>query len=329
MNCISNPPYNLKWEIPPLAKEQNRFKDFGVPPKSNANYAFVLSAIEECEKGSFILPNNILTSSLNEEKNIRETLIKKNYVEAIILCPDKMFEATSISVCVLCINKNKDTYKVVFVDMRKTYQVEKREQNGQFGGKSHTNRTYVKEVKVFSDEQIEKCIKAIRDKSDINEFSKTVTIKEIERNNFDLTPSKYIDFIEKECKHRPYEDIVNDLNKVIDEKNILKITVNENIAKNIFGFDVELYKNEQNDNIILPKSLNLTVHQEKYISFTKNKNEIKFENASKEELSIILRQMMMIWKTHIQYLNEKQNLYLAELRDALLPDLLSGKLEID
>ena len=51
--------------------------------------------------------------------------------------------------------------------MRKTYVVEKREQNGQFGGKSKTNRTYTKDINVFSDEHIEKCLDVIKNKKSI------------------------------------------------------------------------------------------------------------------------------------------------------------------
>lgn len=59
--AISNPPYNLKWEPTVLANLENRFV-YGVPPKSNANYAFVLSALEKmkdaflsCQEMSWIL----------------------------------------------------------------------------------------------------------------------------------------------------------------------------------------------------------------------------------------------------------------------------------
>lgn len=55
-----------------------------------------------------------------------------------------------------CFNKKKDTTKVTFIDMRSTYEVEKREQRGQCGGASHTNRVYEKNVKIFSQGNIKK-----------------------------------------------------------------------------------------------------------------------------------------------------------------------------
>ena len=61
----------------------------------------------------------------------------------------------------------------------------------------------------------------------------------------------------------------------------------------------------------------------------KKKNEIKFENNSKEQLSSVLIMILNMWKQHIYYLNLEENRYLMELRDALLPELMSGKINLD
>lgn len=65
-----------------------------------------------------------------------------------------------------------------------------------------------------------------------------------------------------------------------------------------------------------------------YITLSKNKNEIKFENKDKEIISEILLSIFQMYKAHIMFLNNVENKYLAELRDALLPDLMSGRIEI-
>ena len=61
---------------------------------------------------------------------------------------------------------------------------------------------------------------------------------------------------------------------------------------------------------------------------SKKKNEIRFENNSKDILSSILVLILNSWKQHVFYLNQEENRYLAELRDALLPELMSGKIEV-
>ena len=65
-----------------------------------------------------------------------------------------------------------------------------------------------------------------------------------------------------------------------------------------------------------------------YFKTTKNKNEITFANNSKENISSILMMIFNTWKQHIYYLNVEENRYLAELRDALLPELMSGKIDV-
>ena len=111
--CISNPPFNLKWQIPPFASIQSRFALADIPPESNANYAFILTALDKCDKAVFILPNGVLTAETCEEAKIRRTLIENNFIEAVVLCPDKMFESTQIGVCILMLNKNKQNTIII------------------------------------------------------------------------------------------------------------------------------------------------------------------------------------------------------------------------
>lgn len=328
---ISNPPYNMKWKLPPFAQIQSRFCETELPPESNANYAFILTALNLIDdKAVFLLPCGVLSTKNKQEKEIRKYLVEKNFIEAVIICPDKMFEATSIPTCIIVLNKRKQTSHISFLDMRKTYKVEGREQNGQFGGASHENRTYKKDVKVFSDEQMKKAIDSIKQQLSIPEFSKTVSIKTVSENDYSLIPSRYIEFQEKELEHRAYADIVADINRITNEKNACKLTINESLAKTL-GFNIELYKQEQQDNGLndLLKKLGAEpLVKQNYFAASKNKNEIKFENNSKEILSSVLIMIFNTWKQHIFYLNQEENRYLAELRDALLPELMSGRIDL-
>lgn len=330
-SCISNPPYNMKWKLPPFAQLQPRFNDCELPPESNANYAFILTALDRCkEKAVMILPCGALSTDNAQEKAIRRYLIEQNLIEAVIACPDKMFEATSIPTCIIVLNKQKSTTHISFVDMRQTYDVEQREQNGQYGGASHENRTYKKEVKVFTDGQIQKAIDSIINQSAIPEFSKSVSVQTIAENDYSLIPSRYIEFQEQEFKHREYADIVADINRITNEKNACKLTINESLAKTL-GFDVALYKQNQEDsglNNLLKQLGAEPLTKQNYFTASKNKNEIKFENNSKDILSSVLVMILNTWRQHIYYLNNEENRYLAELRDALLPELMSGKITV-
>ncbi len=329
---ISNPPYNMKWTLPPFAQIQPRFLECELPPENNANFAFILTALSMIDdKAVFLLPCGILSADTKREYEIKKYLIEKNLIEAVITCPDKMFEATSIPTCIMVFNKKKETTHISFVDMRQTYALEQREQNGQYGGKSHESRTYIKAIKVFTNEQMQKAIDSITNQSAIPRFSKTVSIQTIAKNDYNLIPSRYIDFQEQEFEHREYSDIVADINRITTAKNACKLTINDSLAKTL-GFDISLYKQDQQQDSKLDEVLKKLgaepLIKQNYFTTSKNKNEIKFENNSKDILSSVLIMILNTWKQHIYYLNNEENRYLAELRDALLPELMSGKIDI-
>lgn len=331
-SCISNPPYNMKWKLPPFAQMQPRFNACGLPPESNANYAFILTALERSKgKAAMILPYGVLSTDNAREKAIRRYLVEQNLIEAVIACPDKMFEATSIPTCIIVFNQKKSTTHISFVDMRQTYETEQREQNGQFGGASHENRTYKKEVKIFSDKQIQKAIDSIAHQSAIPEFAKSVSVQTVVENDFILIPSRYIEFQEQEYKHREYAYIVADINRITAEKNACRLTINESLAKTL-GFNIKLYRQGQQQdselNGLLKQLGAAPLEKQNYFTTSKNKNEIKFENGSTNILSSVLMMILNTWKQHIYYLNNEENRYLAELRDALLPELIRGKIQM-
>lgn len=120
----------------------------------------------------------------------------------------------------------------------------------------------------------------------------------------------------------------------MQKKNIVKITVNETIAKDLGLQEIaELVKQGnqgiESQNVTYEKLLDAKIEKEDYISLTKNKNEFKFENKNKECLSSLFKILLPMWKQHIFYLNEQENILLAELRDAMLLELMSGKLTIE
>lgn len=202
-------------------------------------------------------------------------------------------------------------------------------------GNAHENRVYKKEVNIFTDEQIQELNKTVRERIEKKNFSKVVTIEDIKNNDYSLFPSKYfeIEFDDLYGVTRSYDDILNDLNRIIKQKNCLKLTINESIARSIGIYDVAMQmKDSQQINTEMNKtlkSIKLEIEKENYITLSKNKNEIRFENNSKEQVSEILMLIMNNWKMMMYHLNNEENRYLVELRDKLLPDLMSGKINLD
>ena len=330
ISLVSNPPYNMEWE----AVEDERFENSGTPPRKNANFAFVMSGLQKTtDRAIFLLPCGVLSTQNRKETEIRKYLIENNFVESIVLLPGEMFEKTGIATCIVVFNKNKTENIIAMFDLRKKYDIETRKQRGQFGGSAHENRVYEKEKKIITEETMQEVLTAIQERKNVPEFVKFVTIEDVIKNKYNLSPARYIEILEKEEKHRPYVDIVNDLNFIIRQRNVLKLTINETVAKRIGLDEIAQLEKQSNDNLenineTLKKIGCANLAKSDYITLSKNKNEIKFENKDKEIISEIFLSIFQMYKAHIMFLNNVENKHLAELRDALLPDLISGRIEI-
>ena len=106
---IANPPFNLSdWRDSNALLDDYRWKGYGVPPASNANYAWILHMLSKLSLNGvagFLLANGALGDK--DTLEIRRNLIKNNNVEAIIVCPREMFFYTDISVTLWIMRKHK------------------------------------------------------------------------------------------------------------------------------------------------------------------------------------------------------------------------------
>ena len=310
---ISNPPFNLSGEYN------------GEVSLKNMNYVFVLKMLERVKgKVAFILPNGVTSS--NEEKEARKYLKERNKIRAVISNPDGMFESTSILTTVLFFDNSNE---ISFVNCKDFFTEEERKQKGE----DHTkNRVYTKVLKTYSDEQIKTILSSIQDKKDIENFSKNVKNSEIQDEIWQ--PLRYIETKTEEKYSRSYKDILEDLQRVMIQKNQNKLTINETWAKEI-GF-LEVFQNatksdettkEINKTIKEVLKLEIELPMQKYIRTTKSK-ELKIENMDKVEITSLMLMTLNTWRTMIHFLNNEENRYLTELRDKMLPDLMSGNLKI-
>ena len=107
---MANPPFNQKdWRGENELLDDARWKGYDVPPRSNANYAWILNmAAKLSDNGvaGFLLANGALSGG-GEEYKIRKALIDNKMVEAILILPRNMFYTTDISVTLWILNKNK------------------------------------------------------------------------------------------------------------------------------------------------------------------------------------------------------------------------------
>lgn len=212
---LSNPPYSLKWD----SKEDKRLEGYDIPPKNCADYLFLIDGLLRTkEKAFYILPHGILFRG-SREGNIREKLLKQNYIETIIGLPSKMFMNTGIPTAIIILNKNKPDNKILFIDASKEFKKE--------GKYNH-----------FTDEHIEKIAKTYKERSTIDKFSNLVDFNEIEENQYNLNIPRYVDTWEDEPVP-DLEETIAEIIKIDEECNKL---INEmlNTSKQLYGTNKEM-----------------------------------------------------------------------------------------
>ena len=326
VSLVSNPPYNMSWKVPELAGFIPQYMGWTIPPSNNANFAFILSGLSKItDKAVFLLPNGVLSSGAKEEVELRKQFIRENIISAVIMLPDSMFESTSIPVCIIVFEVNRQTTKIEMIDLRKCCEKEVRDQRGQYGGNSKTGRVYHKEINVITRGTMEKAVQLIRDMKTEAGMCKAVMPDAIIQNEFSLVPSRYIEQETIEEKHRSFEDIAADYNRVISEKNKVKIRMNKTAAKRL-GYDCLDVKKPD-----LSKAFEVVgqrATKEDYIRFSADDG-IEIKCSTKDGIPNLIIMFLNSWKQCIMYLNDEENRILAEFRDALLPELMSGKIQIE
>lgn len=177
---ISNPPYSLKFDKVDNYVNDIRFKEYGVPPKAKADYAFVLHALSKLNdegEAFFILPHGVLFRGA-KEGNIRKQLIENKMIDTVIGLPDKLFLNTDIPVCILVLKKNRCNDDILFIDASKLFE-------------KHGNNN------LMTADHINKLISIYRLRADVDKLSHLASLEEIRDNDYNLNIPRYVDNFEK------------------------------------------------------------------------------------------------------------------------------------
>jgi len=205
---MANPPFNLKdWRGKDELLNDPRWMGYNVPPKSNANYGWILNMVSKLSENGvagFILANGALSGS-GEEYKIRRKLIENDLVEAIIIIPRDTFYTTDISVTLWILNKNKKqrtdntkekpksyrdrTGEILFMDLRR------------WG--SEFEKKYVQLTQAEIDEVAVNYHNWQQTDFDVTykdvpEYCKSASLEDLKANDYSLVPSKYIEFVDRD-----------------------------------------------------------------------------------------------------------------------------------
>lgn len=173
---VANPPFSLdKWgEEIALNDKYNRF-EFGVPPKSKGDLAFLLHMINSMKENGItavVMPHGVLFREAGEGF-IREKIIENNLIDTIIGLPPNLFYGTSIPACIIVLKNNRKNKDIFFIDASEEYDKGKRQNK-------------------LREEDISKILTAYRKRKDILKYCRAVSFEEIKANNYNLNISRYL-----------------------------------------------------------------------------------------------------------------------------------------
>lgn len=208
---VSNPPYSIKWDGDnnPLLINDPRFSPAGVlAPKSKADLAFImhsLSWLATNGTAAIVCFPGIMYRSGAEQK-IRKYLVDNNYVDCIIQLPDNLFFGTSIATCIMVLKKSKKDNKTLFVD----------------ASKECVKVTNNNKLTDGLDGNIEKIVNIFSERKEkIEYFSRLVSKEDIEKQDYNLSVSTYVE----------QEDTIEVVNITELNANIEKIVTREQVLR--------------------------------------------------------------------------------------------------
>ena len=172
---VSNPPYSQKWD--PKDKEFDpRFKNYGVAPKTKADYAFLLHDLYHLNDGgimTIVLPHGVLFRG-GDEATIRENLIEKNNIDTIIGLPENIFFGTGIPTIIMVLKRNRPTTDILIIDASKGFEKV---------GKNNRLR----------DCDIKRIVDTVRNRVSVDKYSAVVSKETIRENGYNLNIPRYVD----------------------------------------------------------------------------------------------------------------------------------------
>jgi len=227
---LANPPFNLSGWNDGSLNDDPRWK-YGLPPSGNANFAWLQHMIYHLApngKMGVVLANGSLSSQTGGEGEIRRRIIEDDLVEGIVAMPTQLFYTTQIPVSLWFISRNKKQKgKTLFVDARKM-------------GTMVTRR-----LRELTDEDIAKIagtFKAFNEGTleEVKGFCAVATTEDIARQDYILTPGRYVGIEEQEDDGEPFEEkmarLTSDLADLFRRSHELEEEIRRRLGA--FGYEV-------------------------------------------------------------------------------------------
>ncbi len=245
---MANPPFNMKEWNTGVDDNDPRWV-YGTPPSGNANFAWMqhmLYHLAPDGSQALLLANGSMSSTTNNEGEIRAALVENDLVECMVALPGQLFTNTQIPACIWFLTKNKKARtdksgrklrdrkgEVLFIDAR--------------------NLGYMKDrvLRDFTQDDIQKVADlyhAWKTGEEVNGvayadqagFCKSATLEEIKKHDFVLTPGRYVGATEELDDGIPFAEKMATLTAKLSEQFAESATLEAEIKKNLAGLGYEL-----------------------------------------------------------------------------------------
>jgi type I restriction enzyme M protein len=230
---LANPPFNISDWGGERLKNDVRWK-YGIPSEGNANFAWIQHFVHHLTPSGiagFVMANGSLSSNNSGEGEIRKNLIKSGLVDCVIALPSQLFYTTQIPACLWFVSRDRYDHKfrdrhneILFIDARKLGVMVSRKN------------------KELTDEDIQKISdiyhnwRSVNGKyQDIKALCKSETLVEVEKNDYILTPARYVgtelEIEDNEIFEEKMKRLTNNLSNQIEQSMEITVKIKDNLKK--------------------------------------------------------------------------------------------------
>ncbi len=245
---MANPPFNMKEWNTGVDDNDPRFK-YGKPPAGNANFAWLqhmLYHLAPDGSQALLLANGSMSSTTNNEGEIRKALIENDLIECMVALPGQLFTNTQIPACIWFLTKNKTARtdkagrklrdrkgEVLFIDARNLGYMKDRVL------RDFTSDDIQKVADIYHAWKTGAAVNGVAYQDEAG-FCKSATLEEITKHDFVLTPGRYVGAAEELDDGIPFAEKMAALTAKLSEQFAESALLEAEIKQNLKGLGYEL-----------------------------------------------------------------------------------------